>query len=54
MAEERTPPKKTSSFRMLIYLILGAIALTLFLEYSGLADVAGKRETDTIINRPHD
>lgn len=46
--------KKTSSIKMLFYLIIGAIILTVFLEYTGLADVAGKREKEEIIDRPHD
>ncbi|MBC6994377.1 hypothetical protein QWY85_01480 [Neolewinella lacunae] len=47
------PPKKTSTLRWLIYLILAILALTIFLEMSGLADVAGKRENQQIIDRPH-
>lgn len=53
MAEERERKKKTSTFMMLIYLILGIIFLTLVLEVTGIADVAGKRETEEIIDHPH-
>lgn len=52
MTEEESKPK-TSKMKTLIYLILGLILLTVFLELSGIADVAGKRETETIIDRPH-
>ncbi|MEL7161163.1 MAG: hypothetical protein AAFN92_10430, partial [Bacteroidota bacterium] len=45
--------KPTSKFMLFIYLILGIVALTLFLEVTGMADVAGKRETEEIIDRPH-
>ena len=52
---EQTPAaKKTSPLRMIFYVLLGLILLTVFLEFSGMADVAGKRETETIIDRPHD
>ncbi len=47
------PPKKTSTLRWLFYLLLAFLALTIFLEMSGLADVAGKREKQEIIDRPH-
>lgn len=50
-AEEKP---KTSKMKTLIYIILGLILLTVFLELSGIADVAGKRETETIIDRPHE
>lgn len=50
-----TPPKKkTSTLMLLLYLIIGFILLTIFLEMTGLADVAGKRENQEIIDRPHD
>ncbi|MEM9525768.1 MAG: hypothetical protein AAGA31_04115 [Bacteroidota bacterium] len=52
MAEEREQ-KKTSKFMMLIYLILGIVLLTFILEATGMADVAGKRETEEIIDHPH-
>jgi hypothetical protein len=52
MTEVEDKPK-TSKMKTIIYIILGLILLTIFLELSGLADVAGKRETETIINRPH-
>ncbi|MEO0734008.1 MAG: hypothetical protein AAFZ52_14315 [Bacteroidota bacterium] len=48
------PDKKpTSKFMLFIYLVLGIVALTVFLEVTGMADVAGKRETEQIIDRPH-
>lgn len=45
--------KKTSKIMILFYIILGIIFLTMFLELTGIADVAGKREHQEIINRPH-
>lgn len=48
------PPKKAGPFRILLYLLLAIAAISLLLELTGTADVAGKRETDTIIERPHD
>lgn len=52
---EQTPEsKKTSPLRVVFYVLISFLLLTLFLEYSGMADVAGKRETETITNRPHD
>lgn len=52
MTEAEDKPK-TSKFKTLIYLILGLVLITVFLEMSGMADVAGKRETEVIINQPH-
>jgi len=52
MTENQVKPKK-SKMKILIYVILGLVLLTVFLEMSGVADVAGKRETETIIDRPH-
>lgn len=46
--------KKTSTLKVIFYLIIGLVLLTVFLEVTGIADVAGKRETEKIINRPHD
>lgn len=54
MPEAQAEKKQTSSLRILFYLIIGAILLTIFLEATGLADVAGKRENQEIIDRPHD
>lgn len=54
MSEQRAPQKPTSKFMLLVYVILGIILLTVFLEVTGLADVAGKRENQEIIDRPHD
>lgn len=45
--------KKTSKMATLFYIILGIVFLTVFLEMTGIADVAGKRENQEIINRPH-
>jgi len=45
--------KKASKMKMLFYIILGIILLTVFLEMTGIADVAGKREQQEIIERPH-
>ncbi|WP_187271084.1 hypothetical protein [Neolewinella aurantiaca] len=45
--------KKTSKMMTLFYIILGIILLTVFLEMTGIADVAGKREQQEIIDRPH-
>lgn len=45
--------KKTSKLKVLIYIILGFVLLTVFLEMTGIADVAGKREHQEIINQPH-
>ncbi|MFT7121598.1 MAG: hypothetical protein ACJAZ9_001780 [Neolewinella sp.] len=42
-----------SSFMVLIYIILAITLLTLFLEVTGMADVAGTRENQEIINNPH-
>ena len=56
MATDTSPRperKKTSTLRLLIYLLLGFLLLTLILELTGTADVAGKRETEEIIDRPH-
>jgi len=50
---EPTPKKKTSYFMVLVYIVLGLLALTLLLEMTGMADVAGKREHEQIIDRPH-
>jgi hypothetical protein len=50
---DTTQKKRTSTFKIILYLIIGLVLLTLFLEVTGIADVAGKRETETIINRPH-
>ena len=49
-AEEKP---KTSKMKTLIYLILGLVQLTVFLEMTGVAEVAGTRETEEIIGRPH-
>lgn len=38
----------------LLYIVLGIIILTMFLELTGIADVAGKREHQEIIDKPHD
>jgi hypothetical protein len=48
-----TKKKRTSTFKIILYMIIGLVLLTLFLEMTGIADVAGKRETKTIIDRPH-
>lgn len=56
MATDTSPRperKKTSTLRLLIYLLLGFLLLTLILELTGTADVAGKRETEEIIDRLH-
>ena len=45
--------KKTSKLAALFYIILGLVLLTVFLEVTGMADVAGKREHQEIINQPH-
>lgn len=45
--------KKTSKLATLFYIILGLVLLTVFLEMTGIADVAGKREHQEIINQPH-
>lgn len=52
MTDAQEKPK-TSKMKTLIYLIIGLVLLSVFLELSGMADVAGKRETETIIERPH-
>lgn len=52
MTDAQEKPK-TSKMKTLIYLILGLVLLTVFLEMSGVADVAGTRETEEIIDRPH-
>lgn len=54
MSETNDQKKPTSTLRMLFYLILGAVLLTVFLEATDLADVAGKREHQEIIDHPHD
>ena len=46
-------PSKRSPFRILIYFVLAAAALGLFLQYTGMAEVAKKNENNTIIDRPH-
>lgn len=46
--------KKTSKMMALLYIVLGIIILTMFLELTGIADVAGKREHQEIIDKPHD
>lgn len=51
---EAQPKKKTSSLLMIFYLLLAGILLTVFLEVTDLADVAGKREHEQIIDRPHE
>lgn len=53
MAEEQAAPS-ISSWRVLFYIIIALILLTIFLEATGLADVAGKQESEQIIDRPHD
>ena len=53
MEQGSPPPQRTSSLRVLFYLILAAVGVSLFLELTGMVDVAGKREQDTIIDRPH-
>jgi len=45
--------KPTSRLTVLFYLILAAILLTVFLEGTGIADVAGKKEREEIIHQPH-
>jgi len=45
--------KKTSKLATLFYIILGIVLLTVFLEMSGMADVAGTREHQEIIDQPH-
>lgn len=52
-AAPRPERKKSSTLRLLIYLLLAFLLLTLILEYSGIADVAGTREKEEIIDRPH-
>lgn len=51
---DATPKKKTSTLAIIFYVIIGMVLLTVFLEMTGLADVAGKREHQEIIDRPHD
>lgn len=46
--------KPTSKLAVLFYIIIAIVLLTIFLEATGLADVAGKEETEQIIDRPHD
>lgn len=46
-------PKKASKLATLFYIILGIVFLTVFLEMTGIADVAGKREHQEITNQPH-
>jgi len=53
MSEVQAKKKKTSKFMTLVYIVLGIVALTVFLEMTGMADVAGKREHEEIVNRPH-
>ncbi len=52
MTDAQEKPK-TSKLKTLIYLILGLVLLSVFLEMSGMADVAGTREKEEIIDRPH-
>ncbi|MEM6768957.1 MAG: hypothetical protein AAF597_00105 [Bacteroidota bacterium] len=51
---EELEAKPTSKLIVLFYIIVAAVLLTIFLEATGLADVAGKQETEQIIDRPHD
>lgn len=46
--------KPTSKLAVFFYIIIAIVLLTIFLEATGLADVAGKQETEEIIHRPHD
>lgn len=46
--------KPASALKVLFYIIVIAVLLTIFLEATGIADVAGKRENQEIIDRPHD
>jgi hypothetical protein len=54
MSDQPAGAKPTSKFKLLLYIVLGIILLTVFLEMTGMADVAGKRENQEIIDRPHD
>jgi len=54
MSDRPAASKPTSKFKLLLYVILGIVLLTVFLEMTGMADVAGKRENQEIIDRPHD
>ncbi len=49
-----TDQKPTSKLAVLFYIIVAIILLTIFLEATGLADVAGTQESEQIIDRPHD
>lgn len=51
---ETPAPQKTSSLKVLLYIILGVVLVSVFLEMTGMADVAGKREHEQIIDRPHE
>lgn len=51
---EEIEAKPTSKLAVLFYIIIAIVLLTIFLETTGLADVAGKQETEQIIDRPHD
>jgi hypothetical protein len=50
---QRPERKKSSTLKLLIYALLAFLLLTLILELTGAADVAGQRETEEIIDRPH-
>jgi len=50
---EEIEAKSTSKLAVIFYIIIALVLLTIFLEATGLADVAGKRETEEIIDRPH-
>jgi len=53
MMDDAHKKKPTSKLMLLLYLIIGMVLLTLVLEMTGMADVAGTRETEEIIDRPH-
>lgn len=46
------PPKKTSTLKKIVYVVILLVALSILLQILGVG-VVNKRESDTLIERPH-
>ena len=46
------PPKKTSTLKKIVYVIILLVAVSILLQVLGIG-VVDRRESDTLIERPH-
>ena len=47
-------PARTSSLRILLWMVVFLIAALIVLQATGIAEVVSRQETEELIERPHD